>query len=113
MLQQHDTYQAEPPNHSTLPKHQPFMRRVVAYDLPIGFCDAYEKRDFWISLMKQADWTRGRDPYFETGVLETVVHPVAIDWTSIASENDASIQALKKIVGRQFNYQGKDTIYGD
>ncbi len=113
MLQQHDTYHAEPTNHSTLPKHQPFMRRVAAYDLPIGFCDAYEKRDFWISLMKQADWTRGRDPYFETGALESVPHPAAIDWSTIASENQASIQELKRIVSRRFDYQGKDAVYGD
>lgn len=56
------------------------MRRVAAYDLPIGFCDAYEKRDFWIALMKQADWTLGRDSYFETGVLNSVQRPSLIDW---------------------------------
>lgn len=86
LLQRLDTYRAEPTNHSTLPKQQEFMRRVAAYDLPIGFCDAYEKQALWISLMQQADWTLGRDPYFETGKLEKVAKPTLIDWDTVAEE---------------------------
>jgi PAAR motif len=114
MLQQHDTYHAEPTNHSTLPMHQPFMGRVVAYDLPIGFCDAYEKRDLWLSLMKQADWTRGRDPYFETGVLETVAKPAMIDWdTAGEALNRIAIEDLKSQTRGLPPRKSEDIVYGD
>ncbi|WP_260435042.1 MULTISPECIES: DUF3274 domain-containing protein [unclassified Burkholderia] len=90
MLQRLDTYRAEPTNHSTLPKHQAFMRRVVAYDLPIGFCDAYERPAFWTRLMKFADWTRGNDDYFEFGAPQSIVKPAYIDWNTVAEEQSRS-----------------------
>ncbi|WP_175760214.1 T6SS effector phospholipase Tle3 domain-containing protein [Burkholderia anthina] len=86
MLQRLDTYLAEPTNHSTLPQHQAFMRRVVAYDLPIGFCDAYERPAFWRHLMKFADWTQGYDDYFELGAPQSIVKPAYIDWNTVAEE---------------------------
>ncbi|KWE86194.1 DUF3274 domain-containing protein [Burkholderia territorii] len=86
MLARLDTYLAEPPNHSTLPKHQAFMRRVAAYDLPVGFCDAYEKPAFWNRLMKLADWTLGYDDYFERGAPQSIVKPSHIDWNTVADE---------------------------
>lgn len=86
LLQRLDAYRAEPTNHSTLPKQQEFMRRVAAYDLPIGFCDAYEKQDFWADLMKRADWTQGYDPYFKNGDLQNVPKPDLIDWDTVAEE---------------------------
>ncbi|RQU45546.1 DUF3274 domain-containing protein [Burkholderia cenocepacia] len=86
MLQRLDTYRAEPTNHSTLPQHKAFMRQVVAYDLPIGFCDAYERPAFWKRLMKFADWTWGDDDYFELGVLQSIARPAYIDWNTIAEE---------------------------
>ncbi len=86
MLHRLDTYLAEPTNHSTLPQHQAFMRRVVAYDLPIGFCDAYEKPAFWTLLMKSADWTQGYDDYFELGAPQSIVKPAYIDWDTVAEE---------------------------
>lgn len=86
MLQRLDTYRAEPTNHSTLPQHQAFMRRVVAYDLPIGFCDAFERPAFWTRLMKLADWMQGYDAYFETGELATVHKPALIDWDTVVDE---------------------------
>ncbi|MGS0891687.1 T6SS effector phospholipase Tle3 domain-containing protein [Burkholderia stagnalis] len=86
MLQRLDAYLAEPTNHSTLPQHQAFMRRVVAYDLPIGFCDAYERPAFWTRLTKFADWMQGYDDYFELGVPQSVVKPTRIDWGTVAEE---------------------------
>jgi len=86
MLQRLDTYRAEPTNHSTLPQHQAFMRRVVAYDLPVGFCDAYERAAFWTRLMKLADWMQGYDSYFELGVSQSVTKPPCIDWATVSEE---------------------------
>ncbi|MBR8366064.1 DUF3274 domain-containing protein [Burkholderia sp. AU19243] len=86
MLERLDGYLAEPPNHSTLPKHQAFMRRVAAYDLPVGFCDAYERPAFWNRLMKLADWTWGYDNYFESGASQSIIKPSYIDWTTVADE---------------------------
>ncbi|RQZ19693.1 DUF3274 domain-containing protein [Burkholderia sp. Bp9031] len=86
MLQRLDTYRAEPTNHSTLPGNQAFMRRVAAYDLPIGFCDAYERPAFWTGLMKFADWTQGYDDYFEICALQSIVKPAYIDWNTVAEE---------------------------
>ncbi|WP_175967775.1 T6SS effector phospholipase Tle3 domain-containing protein [Burkholderia sp. BCC0322] len=86
MLERLDAYLAEPTNHSTLPKHQAFMRRVAAYDLPIGFCDAYERPAFWSRLIKFADWTLGYDAYFELGVPQSIVKPSYIDWGTVADE---------------------------
>ncbi|MFK0379770.1 hypothetical protein [Pandoraea sp. NPDC090278] len=95
-LQERDNYRPEPTNHSTLPGHEGFMRRVVAYDLPIGHCDAFKKRDFWLRLIKRADWTLGYDPYFETGALTPVAMPATIDGpvTQLVEDARAQIRAL-------------------
>ncbi|MGS0893094.1 hypothetical protein ACVBGC_11225 [Burkholderia stagnalis] len=62
------------------------MRRVVAYDLPVGFCDAYEKPALWNRLMKLADWTQGYDDYFERGAPRNIVKPSYIVWKTVADE---------------------------
>jgi hypothetical protein len=77
------------------------MRRVAAWDLPIGFCDAYENREFWIRLIKQADWTQGYDPYFATGALEKVAKPSSIDWSTVADEQSRA--DAKRIEWRKYN----------
>ncbi|CAM2180327.1 DUF3274 domain-containing protein [Burkholderia latens] len=86
MLVRLDAYRAEPPNHSTLPNQRAFMRRVAAYDLPVGFCDAYERPAFWNRLIKLADWTWGYDNYFESGASQSIIKPSCIDWTTVADE---------------------------
>ncbi|WP_199540469.1 T6SS effector phospholipase Tle3 domain-containing protein [Paraburkholderia kururiensis] len=86
MLQRLDTYHAEPTNHSTLPQHEAFMRRVVAYDLPVGFCDSHERPALWTRLMKQADWTQGYDDYFGSGAPQSIIKPPHIDWDTVADE---------------------------
>jgi Protein of unknown function (DUF3274) len=102
-----NNYYPEPTNHSTLPSHHEFMRRVAAWDLPIGFCGAYEDRGFWTRLIKQADWTQGYDPYFETGKLDTVEKPSVIDWTTVTQEvsnaNAKRIEWGKNYKGGIFN----------
>jgi hypothetical protein len=40
MEQRISEYIPEPTDHSSLPGNQAFKERVVAYDLPIGFCDS-------------------------------------------------------------------------
>jgi pimeloyl-ACP methyl ester carboxylesterase len=114
MLQQHDHYHAEPTNHSTVPGRPDFMRRVVAYDLPVGFCDAYEKRALWTKLMKLADWTQGYDAYFRTGVPETVEKPEAIDWDTAGDAlNRAALEDLKAQARGFPSTKREDIVYGD
>lgn len=68
-----------PTNHSTLPQFEPFMTRVAAWDLPIGFCDSFENPDFWVRLMRDADWLNYTDPYFADGTLNVPPIPDGID----------------------------------
>ncbi|WP_017774816.1 T6SS effector phospholipase Tle3 domain-containing protein [Paraburkholderia kururiensis] len=114
MLKQHDHYHAEPTNHSTVPGRPDFMRRVAAYDLPVGFCDAHEKPAFWTRLMKLADWTQGYDAYFQTGAPEKVERPKAIDWdTAGDAANRAAIEELKAQTKGLPPTKREDIVYGD
>jgi len=71
-------YISQPTDHSTLPNSPEFMRRVVTYDLPIGFCDATWDKNFMAKLRDMADWTKGYDTYFETGQLNIPPLPAEI-----------------------------------
>jgi hypothetical protein len=84
MLKRVEEYQPMPTNHSTLPQFEPFMTRVAAWDLPIGFCDSYENPDFWLGLMRDADWLNFTDPYFADGTLEVPPVPDGIDKETVA-----------------------------
>lgn len=72
------TYVSQPTDHSTLPGNKEFMTRVVAYDLPIGYCDATWDKEFLSTLRYLADWTTGADPYMNTGVVERINEPSMI-----------------------------------
>ncbi|BBW36070.1 hypothetical protein STN0717ENT64_24710 [Enterobacter hormaechei] len=72
------TYVSQPTDHSTLPGNKEFMTRVVAYDLPIGYCDATWDKEFPSTLRYLADWTTGADPYMNTGVVERINEPSMI-----------------------------------
>lgn len=72
------TYVSQPIDHSTLPGNKEFMTRVVAYDLPIGYCDATWDKEFLSTLRYLADWTTGADPYMNTGVVERINEPSMI-----------------------------------
>jgi pimeloyl-ACP methyl ester carboxylesterase len=114
MLQTHDKYHAEPTNHSTVPGNQEFMRRVVTYDLPVGFCESYGDRDFWFGLIKRADWTLGLDPYFETGKFDPVAKPAVIDWHTTGTElSRLAVDALKQQRINPTQGWNRDTVYGD
>ncbi|WP_034296131.1 hypothetical protein [Herbaspirillum sp. RV1423] len=78
-------YRPRPPNHNTMPEHVEFMKRVVAYDLPVGFCGSYT-RENWIKLIKLADWARS-DLYFETGKLDALPpQPPEIDRETVSEQ---------------------------
>ncbi|HGK5881382.1 T6SS effector phospholipase Tle3 domain-containing protein [Enterobacter cloacae] len=72
------TYVSQPTDHSTLPGSKKFMSRVVAYDLPIGYCDATWDKEFLSKLRYLADWTTGADPYMNTGIVESINEPSMI-----------------------------------
>ena len=72
------TYVSQPTDHSTLPGNKEFMTRAVAYDLPIGYCDATWDKEFLSTLRYLADWTTGADPYMNTGVVERINEPSMI-----------------------------------
>ena len=96
-------HKAEPTDHSTLPMNESFMSRVAAYDLPIGFCESFEDRDFWIGLRMEADWTQCTDAYFERDVLLKPAMPPLIDKETI---EDAILNAVVEREKRRRYYGG-------
>lgn len=83
-------YISQPTDHSSLPRNEMFMSRVVAYDIPIGFCDASRNKSFMAKLRAMADWTQGYDCYMEKGVLDIPPKPDIIndESTSDVTENN-------------------------
>jgi len=56
------------------------LSRVVAYDLPIGFCESHQDKAFWHELNQLADWRIGTsDAYFKTGTLSIPSMPALIE----------------------------------
>lgn len=96
-------HRAEPTDHSTLPSNPDFIRRIAAYDLPIGFCESFENRDFWIDLRMEADWTQCTDAYFERDVLLKPAMPPLIDKETI---EDAILKAVVEREKRRRYYGG-------
>lgn len=94
-----EEYQPMPTNHSTLPQHHEFLRRVVAWDLPVGFCDSYEEPGFWNELMKRADWTSFHDPYYREGKLDIPATPPQIDSETVADATSKADQMKVKLEG--------------
>ncbi|MBB7834664.1 hypothetical protein HEL71_004265 [Escherichia coli] len=77
MLEEVRTYAQRPTDHSTLPSDERFMSRVVAYDLPIGYCwHSWDKAGLE-ELRRQADWLESDDYYF-SGKLTVPPIPPAI-----------------------------------
>jgi hypothetical protein len=79
------------------------MKRVVAFDLPIGFCDAYDNREFWFRLLNKADWTYGYDSYFNTGDLGDYAMPDLVDKQTVALEKS---EADARRLQRKGEYEG-------
>ncbi|WP_051516370.1 hypothetical protein [Herbaspirillum sp. RV1423] len=85
-LQQRITnYYPMPANHSTLSMHVEFIKRVVAYDLPVGFCGSYTQEK-WAKLIYMADWTNFTDSYFDTGNLTVPAMPPEIDRETVSDQ---------------------------
>ena len=80
-----EKYQPFPTNHSTLPEHPKFIRQVVAYDVPIGFCYSGTDWNFWAELIHEADWTLATDQYWLTGIVSKPPIPAGIDCETITS----------------------------
>lgn len=77
MLEDVRTYVQRPTDHSTLPMNERFMSRVVAYDLPIGYCWHSWDRESLAELRYQADWLES-DNYYQTGKLTIPAMPAII-----------------------------------
>jgi len=81
-----------PTNHSTMPMHVEFMKRVVAYDLPIGYAESY-RRDDWYRLMVLADWTSFQDDYFAEGKLDVPAKPPGLDPETVSEQQRRADEA--------------------
>jgi hypothetical protein len=88
MEQRISNYIPEPTDHSSLPGNQAFMERVVAYDLPIGFCESTGDAVFWNGLRREADWLSGADAYFSKGVLDMPPMPAGLDQETVQDDLD-------------------------
>lgn len=82
------TYVSQPTDHSTLPMHADFMSHVVAYDLPIGYCDSTWDKAFMADLRRKADWTQGEDAYLFSGIPDKVPEPDLISRETVVDEFD-------------------------
>jgi hypothetical protein len=103
MLNRIEDYQPMPTNHSTLPQFEPFMRRVAAWDLPIGFCDSAESPDFWARLIRDADWLNYTDPYFADGTLDVPPMAEGVDKKTVAdaiTEAQAAQMKMGAVYGK-------------
>jgi pimeloyl-ACP methyl ester carboxylesterase len=54
-----------PTNHSTILMYRngELVKRVMAYDLPVGRADSFQDKEFWDELRRKADWLES-DPYY-------------------------------------------------
>lgn len=74
------SYIPTPTDHSSLPAHEAFISRVVAYDLPIGLCQSHQDKAFWAELNRFADWRiEGADAYMKRGQLNIPSMPRLIE----------------------------------
>lgn len=72
-------YNQRPTDHGTLPRNSLFLRRVVTYDLPIGYCEIGRSPEKMDELRKYADWLSGLDIYMEKGELDLPKMPDIIE----------------------------------
>ncbi|MBP0597024.1 DUF3274 domain-containing protein [Herbaspirillum sp. LeCh32-8] len=88
-----------PTNHSTMPMHTEFMKRVVAYDLPVGYGESYNL-EHWGKLIRLADWTAGYDKYFNEGKLDIPPMPPEIDRETVSAyQRQRDEEQFKKFGG--------------
>ena len=87
-------YISQPTDHSTLPNNPDFMKKVVAFDLPVGFCDATWDKAFMAKLRDMADWTKGYDNYFNKGELTIPPIPAIICRETLAKIKKAELDVI-------------------
>lgn len=63
-------YIQRPTDHGTLPRDPLFLRRVLSYDIPIGYCEIGRNLKKMDELRQFADWLSGKDDYLEIGDLD-------------------------------------------
>jgi hypothetical protein len=91
------SYVAQPTDHSTLPSNLNFMARVVAYDLPIGYCESGWDRAFITDLRRRADWTQGLDTYLKTGIPNNVTEPEIIS-------TETALEEMIRVKTKEYGY---------
>lgn len=91
------SYVAQPTDHSTLPSNLNFMARVVAYDLPIGYCESGWDRAFITDLRRRADWTQGLDTYLKTGIPNNVTEPEIIS-------KETALEEMIRVKTKEYGY---------
>jgi len=70
------------------------MKKVVAFDLPVGFCDATWDKAFMAKLRDMADWTKGYDNYFNKGELTIPPIPAIICRETLAKIKKAELDVI-------------------
>lgn len=91
------TYLSQPKDHSTLPMRADFMSQVMAYDLPIGYCDATWDKEFMDDLRRKADWVQGEDPYLFSGIPDNVPEPDLISRDTVINKFNKFDNAKSKL----------------
>jgi len=100
MLEDVRTYVLRPTDHSSLPSNEGFMSRVVAYDLPVGYCWHSWDRASLAELRRQADWLES-DAYYFDGKLNIPPMPsiirrdVAADAAQKKAEETARLESRR------------------
>lgn len=74
------------------------MSRVVAYDIPVGFCDASRNKAFMAKLRAVADWIQGYDNYMEKGVLNVPPKPDIINDESVSDVTEKNNRSMGRPV---------------
>ncbi|MGV3347133.1 hypothetical protein ACGVWS_15930, partial [Enterobacteriaceae bacterium LUAb1] len=101
MLEDVRTYVQRPTDHSTLPLDKRFMSRVVAYDLPIGYCWHSWDRESLAELRYQADWLES-DDYYWTGKLTIPAMPASIKRDVARDATEKRTQATEHLHLKRF-----------
>lgn len=95
-------YISQPTDHSSLPKNPAFLRRIVAYDIPIGFCDSSRNKAFMAQLRMMADWTQGYDCYMEKGLLNIPPKPYIINNESTFDVSENKNRSMGRPVAKNY-----------
>ncbi|MCR9000426.1 hypothetical protein [Rahnella perminowiae] len=87
---------SQPSDHSTLPLDPDFMIRVVAYDLPIGFCECSNNKSDLEKYRRLADWQIS-DPYFSSGEHPHYTRPAEVVAESAGGMGPDELAKMKEM----------------